>query len=85
VHRYGPGDIYGDDLQAELELKGTCVARSTGPSGLRVTTLIQPLLAVIKKLSIPVAGVSKKLRRLSTVGSLRGSDARPYGGIGREE
>jgi len=42
VRRYGPGDIYGDDLQAELELKGTCVARSTGPSGLRVTTLIQP-------------------------------------------
>ena len=85
MRRYGRGDIYGDDLQAELELKGTCVARSTGPSGLRVTTLIQTLLAVIKKLSIPVAGVSKKLRRLSSVGSLRGSDARPYGGIGREE
>jgi len=32
-----------------------------------------------------VVGVKRKLRRLSSVGSLRGSDARPYGGIGREE
>lgn len=59
MRRYGLRDIYGDDLQAELELKGTRVAGSTGPSGLRVTTLIQPLLAVIKKLSISVAGVKK--------------------------
>lgn len=36
MRRYGPGDVYGDDLHAGLELKGACVASSTDPSGLRV-------------------------------------------------
>ena len=50
-----------------------------------VTGRFRALFATWKKLSTSVVVVNKKLRRLSTVKSLRGSDARPYGGIGREE